>query len=52
MKQATIEEKLKTREWKKDEENLKKFNEAIELIKKYPTKLMKEYKSPPYALSR
>jgi len=39
----TLEDK-----WKKAEEDLKKFNTSIELIKKYPTKTTELVKSPPY----
>ena len=35
---------------KEAEENLKKFNECIELIKKYPIKPTVEVRSPPYII--
>ena len=41
----TLEDK-----WKEAEEHLKKFNECMELIKKYPIKLTIEVKSPPYTI--
>jgi len=36
--------------WKKAEENLKKFNESMELIKQFPTKITEQIKSLPYTI--
>lgn len=49
----TIEEKTEnSKRWKDAKIKLEKFNEMLELIEDYPTKLMRHLRSPQYELGK
>lgn len=50
---GTIEDKTRNcNSWKKAQIKLNKFDEMLELIEKYPTKLMRHPISPRYELNK